>query len=122
MRCDFAFPEPQSTPPSKSQPESNEGWDWPGLIVDFLAVGYSEDLFWSLTPRQIAAHFAGARKRLRREANSRVEQAYLTAALPNMKDPPALKDLLVDVDAKPRGKQDWRAIKAALTLALPPSE
>jgi hypothetical protein len=55
---------------------------------------------------------------MRREHNARMEQAYWTAAIPNTKTPIKLKDLLVDVDAKPRGKQTWQEIKAALTSAL----
>jgi hypothetical protein len=65
-------------------------------------------------------HFSAARKRLRREHNNRMTQAFYTALLPNMKTPPKLKDLLVDVDAKPRGKQSWQEMKAVLMAAMPP--
>lgn len=58
---------------------------------------------------------------MRREHNARMEQAFWTAAIPNSKDPIALKDLLVEVDAKPRRKQTWQEIKAALMSALPPT-
>jgi len=47
-----------------------------------------------------------------------MEQAYVTAMLPNMKNPPKLDELLIDVDAAPRRKQGWQEIKAALQLAL----
>lgn len=50
-------------------------------------------------------------------------QAFWTAALPNMKDPPNLRGLLVPVDDAPaRRKMDWQAIKAAMQIALPPEE
>lgn len=49
-----------------------------------------------------------------------MEQAFITAALPNMKNPPRLKDLLLDVDEKPRRRQDWQTIKAMMMAAMPP--
>lgn len=51
------------------------------MLTDFLEADYSEDLFWSLTPRQVENHLTAANRRHRREHNERVQQAYLTAKL-----------------------------------------
>ena len=51
------------------------------MLMDFLEADYSEDLFWSLTPRQVETHLAATRRRRVREHNERVQQAYLTARL-----------------------------------------
>jgi len=51
------------------------------MLTDFLQADYSEDLFWSLTPRQVETHLTAANRRHRREHNERVQQAYLTAKL-----------------------------------------
>lgn len=49
--------------------------------------------------------------------------AFYIAALPNQKKPVPLKDLLVDVDDdRPRRKQSWEEIKAALVVALNPEK
>lgn len=88
------------------------------MLVDFIAAGFSEDLFWSLTPRQIEAHFAAARKRYRVERNMLMETAYIAAALPHQKNPPKLKDLLIDVDDRPRRKKTPAEMMASLMLAL----
>lgn len=89
------------------------------MLTEFLACpGHTADLFWSLTPRMIEMHFAAARKRYRVERNMMMETAYLAAIVPQHKKPPKLKDLMVDVDEKPRRKQTAMEIKAALMLAL----
>lgn len=76
------------------------------LLLDFIACpGYSEELFWSLTPRQIEAHFAAARKRYRSERNMMMETAYLASIVPHAKKPIKLDDLLLPADEKPRRKQ-----------------
>lgn len=76
------------------------------MLTEFLACpGYSEDLFWSLTPRQIETHFAAARKRYITDRNMMMETAYLAAIAPHQKKPTPLKDLLMQVDEKPRQKQ-----------------
>jgi len=46
-------------------------------------------------------------------------QAYWTAAIPNMKNPPRLEALLVPIGPKPR--KPWQEIKAALLFAMPPT-
>jgi hypothetical protein len=51
------------------------------MLTDFLEADYSEDLFWSLTPRQVETHLAATRQRRVREHNERVRQAHLTAQL-----------------------------------------
>jgi len=43
-------------------------------------------------------------------------QAYWTALLPNMKNPPKLKDLLAD--EAPRRAKSWQEMKFALAIAL----
>jgi hypothetical protein len=76
------------------------------MLVEFLACpGYTEDLFWSLTPRQIETHFAAARKRYIAERNMMMETSYLAAIVPHAKKPTELKDLLLQADEKPRQKQ-----------------
>jgi len=85
------------------------------MLTDFVAMGYSEDLFWSLTPRQVDRHFAAGRKRLVRERNMHMETAYLAAMAPHSKRPPKLRDLLID-DAPPRRKS-WQEIKALIMAA-----
>lgn len=86
-----------------------------------MSLGYSEALFWSLTPRQIQSHFTAASRRLAREHNERMVQAFWTAALPNMKHPPKLRDLMIDEDGpRPRRKLSPEQIKAALIMALGP--
>lgn len=57
-------------------------------------------------------------KRLRREHNERMTQAWYTAAIPLMKKPPALKDLLVPEDAAPKRRKSAAELKAALMFAL----
>lgn len=54
----------------------------------------------------------------RREYNDRVTQAYYTAAIPMMKKPPKLKDLLVPEQGAPRRRKSAQEIKAALMFAL----
>ena len=85
-------------------------------------LGLDPDNYWSLTPREILLRCRGARRRLRAEHNERMTQAFWTALLPNMKTPPTLKELLVEIDEQPSTPQDWRAIKAALMVAMPPEE
>lgn len=54
------------------------------MLTDFLEADYSEDLFWSLTPRQVETHLTATRRRRLREHNERVRQAHLTARLFHM--------------------------------------
>lgn len=112
------MPEPQSTSHSSPQKTTNEPWPWAKVVVNFIAAGYAEDLFWSLTPRQTEAHLLAARRVARREHNARMTQAYYAAAIPNSKTPIKLKDLLVDEDDTPRQPMGWEAIKAALVIAF----
>ncbi len=62
-----------------------------------------------------------ARKRDARAHNELFTAHYIGALLPNMKNRPPLQKLLVDADAKPKQKMDWRQMKAALAVALPRS-
>lgn len=91
------------------------------MLTDFIAAGYSEDLFWSLTPRQVEAHFAAARKRNRYEHNRLMQAAWFAGSVQPLVKPPRLKDmLLADEDAAPKRRQTWQEMKAALMLAIPP--
>ena len=92
------------------------------MLTDFIAFGYSEDLFWSLTPRQIETHFAAARKRRRADRNMMMETAYYAALVPHMKTVPKLKELMLPDDDAPRRRQSWQEIKAALMLIMPPKK
>lgn len=103
---------------SSPQPTKAEPWPWASLLVDFLTWGYSEELFWSLTLRQIEAHVVAARRRYTIERNRMMETAYYAAVVPHMKNPPKLKDLLVNPTDAPRRKQSWEQMKAALAIAL----
>lgn len=47
-----------------------------------------------------------------------METAYYAAVVPHMKNPPKLKDLLVNPTDAPRRKQSWEQMKAALAIAL----
>lgn len=64
------------------------------------------------------AHFAAARKRARIERNMIVEAHATVLSASNSKTPVKFKDLLIDVDEKPRRKQSPAEIKAMLMLAL----
>jgi hypothetical protein len=119
VRCDFAYPEPPSTPRSSAtKTEASEPWPWAKLIVDFVAAGFTEELFWSLTPRQIEAHFAASRKRSRVERNMMVEALFTVKSAANSKTPTRLKDLMLDVDETPRRRKSVDELKAMLMLAL----
>lgn len=90
------------------------------MLREFLACpGYTEDLFWSLTPRQIETHFAAARKRYIVDRNMMIETAFRAAIAPHQTPSPTLKDLLISEDDKPaKARQSWQEIKAHLILAL----
>ena len=120
MRCDFALPERQSSSPSEAKTGAKaEAWPWAALLLDFITYGYSEELFWSLTLRQIETHLIAARRRYRIERNRMMETAYYAACVPHMKKPTPLKDLLLPVDETPRRrKQSAEEIKAVLMLAF----
>jgi hypothetical protein len=104
VRCDFAFPVSQSPNRSGASPPSDP-WKWDQLVIDFIAAGYSEDLFWSLTPRQIIAHFQAARKRFRTQRNMMMETSYWASVAPHQKKLIKLETLLLPVDEKPRQQQ-----------------
>lgn len=87
------------------------------MLVSFLACpGYTEELFWSLTPSQIEAHFKAARRRYRVERNTLMETAYLGSNAANFKKPLKLEDLLMPVEDRPRrqASQPWEQQLAAL--------
>jgi hypothetical protein len=48
-------------------------------------------------------------------------QAFWTAMWPNMKEPPALKDMLIGEAVRKPAKRDWQEIKAALIVAFAPT-
>jgi len=92
------------------------------MLTDFIAAGYSEELFWSLTPRQVETHFAAHRKRHRIERNTLMETAFHAAIAPHMKKTPKLADLLIPDEDAPKRQQSWQEMKAALMLAIPPKK
>tara|TARA_R110000868_G_scaffold17418_1_gene76546 strand:+ start:790 stop:1086 length:297 start_codon:yes stop_codon:yes gene_type:complete len=92
------------------------------MLTDFIAAGYSEDLFWSLTPRQVDTHFAAYRKRHRVERNMLMETSFYAAIVPHMKKTPKLRDFLIPDDEAPKRRQSWQEMKAALMLAIPPKK
>jgi hypothetical protein len=53
--------------------------------VEFISSGFSADLFWSLTPREIQTHQAGAARRMEREEQSRRWHTWHVAWLPRQK-------------------------------------
>jgi hypothetical protein len=91
------------------------------MLTDFIAAGYSEYLFWSLTPRQVETHFAAYRKRHRVERNMLMETSFYAAIAPHMKKTPKLRDFLILDDEAPK-RQSWQEMKAALMLAIPPKK
>lgn len=76
-------------------------------------------MYWDLSPREGEVIVSGVLKRLRREHNDRMTQAWWGALFPNSKPALTLKDALIEVDERPKVK-DWREIKAALLWAMPP--
>lgn len=76
--------------------------------------------FWETTPPELQIMFKGVDRRLRREHNDRMTQAYWTAVIPHQKKPIALKDLLVDIDNRPKSRKPWQELKAVLMLAIGP--
>lgn len=76
-----------------------------------MAAGFSPELFWKITPREMKAHFAGAAKRLAREHDDRAWLAWHTAALPLSKKFPELKQLQVRREAP---RKTWQEQLAAV--------
>lgn len=76
-------------------------------------------MFWRLTPRRLKLYLDAGNRRLRREHNDRMVQAWWIAVIPNSKKPVKLQDLLIDADVRPKAR-DWRELKAALLWAMPP--
>lgn len=64
-----------------------------------------------MTPRQLDLAITAANRAQVTEYNARVEAAWLTAMLPNMKKPPKLKDLLI-----PDGRKAKRRRKTPAEL------
>lgn len=102
---------------SASPSDGGVGWNWDTLLTSYISLGFDPATFWSLNPKTHRLRIQGANKRLQREHNGRMVQAYWTALLPNMKNPPKLKDLLSD-EASPRRVKSWQEMKAALAIAL----
>lgn len=66
-----------------------------------MALG-SPEAFFRLTPRQFDLAVQGALRARRTEYNARIQAAYLSGALPNMKRPPRLNELLAGDSTTPR--------------------
>lgn len=64
------------------------------MIGAAISVGVSESDFWTMTPRQYYRRMKGEGRRLKREGEARVEQAWLTAMLSRAKKVPRLEKLL----------------------------
>lgn len=62
--------------------------------MDFLAIGGSEEVFWTLTPRSHVLHQEAARKRLEREGKIGITQAWWNAKLSRAENVPSLQSLL----------------------------
>lgn len=93
------------------------------MLTDFIAAGYAEDLFWSITPRQVETHFAAAGQRRRYEHNLLMSAAWYSGSVQPLVKPPALTDMLMpDANPKPARRMSWQEMKAALMLALPPKK
>lgn len=79
------------------------------LLANYCELGFSPDLFWRITPREMMAHVQGAVRRARRERNEAIALAWNTATLMRVKKMPRLKRLLVDDEPKePSKKQSWK--------------
>jgi len=64
------------------------------MIEAGISVGVSEDKFWRMTPRQYFRQMKGEGRRLKREGDARIEQAWITAMLSRAKKVPRLEKLL----------------------------
>ena len=82
-----------------------------------MSLGYSEQLFWTLTPRQLSRHFNAANKRMVREHEDRMYHAWNIGWLSQAAKYPKFDDLIAK--QKPKTKQPWEQIKASMMLALP---
>ena len=83
-----------------------------------MALGFDPEGFWTITPRELSMRMKAADLRQRREHNDRMVSAFWASNWSHMKNPPKLRSMLVDVDARPAAKKDWRTLKAALQVAL----
>ncbi|OWJ69822.1 hypothetical protein CDV50_16000 [Haematobacter massiliensis] len=64
------------------------------MLEAYVAAGFDPRAFWGLTMRLYQVHMLGARRRLESEADARLTQAWLTAALGKQRKLPKLKTLL----------------------------
>lgn len=64
------------------------------MIESLVSVGGSEGEFWRMTPRQYYRRMKGEGRRLKREGEARIEQAWITAMLSRAKKVPRLEKLL----------------------------
>lgn len=94
------------------------GLDWDDLFVTYTSLGFAPAEFWGLTLREVTLLFKAAGTLQRREYNERMTQAWWSANWPWLKSPPTLKDVLAQEARQSRQITDWRAIKAALMVAL----
>jgi hypothetical protein len=77
-----------------------------------LAAGFTEDEFWSKTPRQIALAYQAREIRLRREHNDRAWLAWHIAALQRTQKrlPPITKLMFKEKIIKPQTWQEQRRV------------
>lgn len=83
-----------------------------------MRLGLDPALYWELTPREGELIVVATVRRLRREHNERMTAAWYAGAMPMMKKPPALKDLMVPEDPAPKRRMTPAQIRAALMFAL----
>lgn len=78
-------------------------------MIEWIAAGFSEDAFWSKTPRQIWVHHEAHKLRIEREHRARAWLAWHTAAIARMKHLPKLEDLAGRTRTRPRrAAQTWQ--------------
>lgn len=78
------------------------------MCATYIGAGLPPDRFWEITPRLYLMELDGARIRLDREAQGRIEAAWLGAALSRAKKMPSLASLTAD-KTKTEAALPWEA-------------
>lgn len=65
------------------------------LLLEFLIAGYTEESFWSLTPKAFVIYLKAANERVKNEHNRAMKIAYVAHRASIASKPPKLEDLLV---------------------------
>jgi len=90
---------------------------WQDLLSDWLSVGFSEELFWSLTLRQIDTHFRSVEKRWRRELQQHRWNVWHIAALPKTKRFPTFGEFVTPASTNNGRSLAEQMKKTALAMA-----